>query len=250
MKRTLITCANSGIGSEIAKKLAHTDQLLLAARNQTKLCQLNADLGQRAEQYALDFFDSSSIQLCSERINGAGQLDNLVLILPRIEATSEVFPEHDEWCSLLQNYFVKPLGLLKCFVENGTFAQKAKIVIVSGLSSKSALSHYSANNSLRSTWLGQAKTMSLALGPKGISVNTLSLGGVMTDAYISKLEAKASNQGLPFEALMENEVANIPLKKYATVGEVADAAIALLGPIADHMTGQNILVDGGFFRGY
>ena len=92
--------------------------------------------------------------------------------------------------------------------------------------------------------------MALALGGKGISVNTLSLGGVMTEAYTDKLKGKAEQAGVPFEELMQDEVSNIPLKKYASVEEVADAVLSLLGPLANHMTGQNILLDGGFFKGY
>ncbi|MFA0228751.1 hypothetical protein AB4491_07110 [Vibrio sp. 10N.261.45.A7] len=49
---------------------------------------------------------------------------------------------------------------------------------------------------------------------------------------------------------MKNEVSNVPLRKYATVGNVVATVTALLGPMADHLTGQNLMLDGGFFKGY
>jgi 3-oxoacyl-[acyl-carrier protein] reductase len=92
--------------------------------------------------------------------------------------------------------------------------------------------------------------MALGLGEFGISVNTLSLGGVMTESYTNKMEQKAQANGVNFETQMQSETNNIPLRKYASVQDVVDAVSALLGPLSNHMTGQNILLDGGFFKGY
>ncbi len=92
--------------------------------------------------------------------------------------------------------------------------------------------------------------MALALGEQGISINTISLGGVMTDSYTEKMQAKAKNQNLSFDDLMKNEVSNVPLRKYASVEDVVATVTALLGPMADHLTGQNLMLDGGFFKGY
>lgn len=72
----------------------------------------------------------------------------------------------------------------------------------------------------------------------------------MTESYTQKMRDKAEAQGVSFEEFMVSEVANIPLKKYATVNDVTESIVALLGPLANHMTGQNILLDGGFNKAY
>ncbi len=54
---------------------------------------------------------------------------------------------------------------------------------------------------------------------------------------------------LPGEYLPE-ETSNVPLKKYGTPDEVAGAVEGLLSAFSDHMTGVNILHDGGFTRAY
>ena len=49
---------------------------------------------------------------------------------------------------------------------------------------------------------------------------------------------------------MNEETSNIPLRKYGSPDEVATAVEGLLSAFSDHMTGLNILHDGGFTRSY
>ncbi|WP_341665620.1 SDR family oxidoreductase [Vibrio sp.] len=246
MKKTLITCATSHIGFELSKRLAPKHELILTGRNEGKLSDLEK-ASDNIQCHTMDFFDSESIYNVANKLE---QLDNIVFIIPRIPPSNEVFPSDEEWRQLYDHYFIKPLSLLKYIIENQVLSAHGKIVFLSGLSTKSALSNHSASNCIRNAWLGQAKTMALSLGNKGISVNTLSIGGALTETYVNKMKSKAESNNLPYEQLMENEVENIPLGKYASVEDIVDSLEALLGNLTNHMTGQNILLDGGFFKGY
>ncbi len=246
---TLVTCATSGMGSKIARALTE-DNLILTGRDQDKLQSLCEFTENRAFSVEMDFFDTRSLQAASTKIVDIGKLDRIVFIIPRIPPSSNVFPSDEEWAELYKNYFINPLSLLRQLFEENAVNDGAKIVLISGISSKSALTYYATNNCLRSAWLGQAKAMALTLGEKRISVNTLSLGGVMTDSYTEKMKNKALDQSISFDQLMKNEVSNVPLRKYASIDDVVGAVIALLGPLSNHMTGQNIMLDGGFFKGY
>ena len=246
---TLITCATSGMGNQIARALTE-DNLVLTGRDQSKLQSLCDFVGHRASPVNLDFFDTNSVQSAANKISESCKLDRIVFIIPRIPPSSNIFPSDEDWADLYKNYFINPLSLLRHLFEKNVVNNSAKIVFISGISSKSALTNYATNNCLRSAWLGQAKAMALTLGNKRISVNTLSLGGVMTESYTNKMVIKSQEQGMSFDDLMENEVSNVPLRKYASIDDVVGAVIALLGPLTNHMTGQNILLDGGFFKGY
>ncbi|WP_428241758.1 SDR family oxidoreductase [Gynuella sp.] len=46
------------------------------------------------------------------------------------------------------------------------------------------------------------------------------------------------------------ETDNVPSGRYSTPEDIAQAILSLLGPMSDQMTGQNLVMDGGFFRGY
>jgi 3-oxoacyl-[acyl-carrier protein] reductase len=128
--------------------------------------------------------------------------------------------------------------------------QRAKIVIVSGISSAQVLGHYATSNVIRTAWLGEAKTLAFALGERNIHVNTLSLGGTLTPGYRASIEKRAAAAGQSFDERLDAETDNVPLKKYGDPSEVAVAIEGLLSPFSDHMTGLNILHDGGFTRAY
>jgi 3-oxoacyl-[acyl-carrier protein] reductase len=53
-----------------------------------------------------------------------------------------------------------------------------------------------------------------------------------------------------FEERLAQETENIPLRKYGDPTGVAAAVEGLLSSFSDHMTGLNILHDGGFTRAY
>lgn len=246
---TLITCATSGMGTQIAHAL-NEDNLILTGRDKVKLNALCEQSGEKTKSVVLDFFDSESIMEAATKIANSGKLDRIVFIIPRIPPSSNIFPSDEEWALLYKNYFINPLSLLRELFQMDAVNDGAKFVFISGISSKSALTNYAINNCLRSAWLGQAKTMALTLGERNISINTLSLGGVMTESYTNKMKNKASEQAISFDELMKNEVSNVPLRKYATIDDVVGAVLAMLGPLSNHMTGQNIMLDGGFFKGY
>ena len=128
--------------------------------------------------------------------------------------------------------------------------KRAKIVIISGISSAQVLGHYATSNVMRCAWLAEAKTLAFALGDRGIHVNTLSLGGTLTPGYTASLEIRAANSGMDLAQRLAEETSNVPLKKYGKPEEVATAVEGLLSPFSDHMTGLNILHDGGFTRSY
>ena len=81
-------------------------------------------------------------------------------------------------------------------------------------------------------------------------MNTLSLGGTLTPGYASSLDKRAAKAGVTLEQRLADETLNIPLKKYGTPDEVAAAVEGLLSAFSDHITGVNILHDGGFTRAY
>ncbi|HEY9011812.1 MAG TPA: SDR family oxidoreductase [Devosia sp.] len=123
-------------------------------------------------------------------------------------------------------------------------------MIISGISSAQVLGHYATSNVIRTAWLGEAKTLAFALGARNIHINTLSLGGTLTPGYRDSIAKRAVAAGTSFEDRLDAETENVPLRKYGEPSEVAVAVEGLLSPFSDHMTGLNILHDGGFTRAY
>jgi 3-oxoacyl-[acyl-carrier protein] reductase len=255
MPTCLITGATGGIGTAICERLAPNHRLVLAARNQSKLQSLNERLGGSHLVVPVDMASDTSVASFSRTLQREQLvLDGLVLMPPQPHADADPLPSPGVWRDLFQASFIGPLSLLKAAVAQmhpqPSEGRRAKIVIISGISSAQVLSHYATANVIRTAWVGEAKTLAFALGPRGIHVNTLSLGGTLSPWYREKISDRASKSGVSFAEQLQVETENVPLRKYAEPSEVAAVTEGLLSPISDHMTGLNILHDGGFTRAY
>jgi 3-oxoacyl-[acyl-carrier protein] reductase len=257
MSTYLITGASGGIGTAVCTRLASSGHtLILAARDADRLKSLQAALPGTGHEIALvDMASDESIELFAKRLTELGvPLDGAVLMPPQPHAANDPLPASDVWRTLFQTSFIGPLATLKAAIAqmrpDVSAGQRAKIVIVSGISSAQVLGHYATANVIRTAWVGEAKTLAFALGERNIHVNTLSLGGTLTPGYRTAIEKRATAAGQSFAERLAAETDNVPLHKYGEPSEVAIAIEGLLSPFSDHMTGLNILHDGGFTRAY
>ena len=255
----LIAGATGGIGSALSRRLAEAGHsLVLTARTGASLESLREQLlGSRDAHHVIpvDMGDDASVSAFAETLrNRQLRLDGVVLMPPQPHATADFFASPDAWRDLFQASFIGPLSLLKAAIEqmkpDPSQGRRCKVVIVSGISSVQVLGHYATSNVLRCAWVGQAKTLAFALGERGIHVLTLSLGGTLSPWYKDGLERRAARANVSYEERLAEETSNIPLRKYGTPEEVAVAIEGLLSSFSDHMTGVNILCDGGFTRAY
>ena len=256
----LVTGASGGIGRAVCTRLAHAGHsLVLAARDEIRLRALCDHLSSvRSGSYgwiSVDMSSDASVASFADQLAAKGiVLDGAVMMPPQPPPTNDCLPASHVWRELFQASFIGPLVLLKAAISvmqpDPTRGRRSKVVIVSGMSSVQVLGHYATSNVLRCSWLAEAKTLAFALGDRGIHVNTLSLGGTLTPDYSATLEKRALKAGVTFDQRLAEETSNIPLKKYGTPEEVAVAVEALLSAFSDHMTGVNLLHDGGFTRAY
>lgn len=57
-------------------------------------------------------------------------------------------------------------------------------------------------------------------------------------------------RGVGVEERLAQEASNVPLREYGTPAEVASAVEGPLSASSDHMSGLNVLHDGGFTRAH
>ena len=259
-KSVLVTGATGGIGLAVCDRLARAGaSLLLAARDVNKLqslCSQLPDNGAGGHAWIrVDMTLDESIQQFADEL-AARQviLDGVVMMPPQDPPTSDPLPSSEKWREMLQNSFIGPLAVLKVAIgamkPDPANGRRCKIVIVSGISSAQAMGNYASSNVIRCAWLAEAKTLAFALGERGIHVNTLSLGGTLTPGYTASLAKRAASAGISYEERLAEETSNVPLRKYGTPAEVAGAVEGLLSAFSDHMSGLNVLHDGGFTPAY
>ena len=78
------------------------------------------------------------------------------------------------------------------------------------------------------------KNLVIELSPYNITVNTVAPGATLTERTLEDAEYKATWSRIT------------PMGRPATVEDVANAVLFMVSPKARHITGQNIVVDGGW----
>lgn len=81
-----------------------------------------------------------------------------------------------------------------------------------------------------------ARTAAIELGPLGIRVNTVSPGATRTPRLVADPR---------FDEPLRDNALRTPLGKLAEPGDIAATLLFLASPLAGHITGQDITVDGG-----
>ena len=250
VKTFVITSATSEVGFETAKRLAKEGhRLVLLGRDVDKLSSIKKQLASVSsiehDVHQVDYSaETCSFPDCFKDVSISG----VVLITPRPSADPNPLPNTKSWEQLFRTCFTGLLELLRGMQEY--LLPSAKVVIVSGITSVQYYPSLPQFAVLRQMWLAEAKALSRAWGPKGIAVNTVSLGGVFSERFSARIEREAKNTCRDKEAVIEDRVGNVPLRKYAELEDVAYNITQLLGDFANHVTGQNIVIDGGFCTAY
>ncbi len=94
---------------------------------------------------------------------------------------------------------------------------------------------YIVHTTAKSALLGFTRTIARELGPFGITVNLVSPGMTLTEF----------SQSLP-EDLKQRVSERTPLRRLATPEDVARIVLFYASPLAEFLTGANLIPDGGF----
>jgi NAD(P)-dependent dehydrogenase (short-subunit alcohol dehydrogenase family) len=92
--------------------------------------------------------------------------------------------------------------------------------------------------------VGLTKSLAIELGPHGIRVNAILPGPVEGERMRGMIAARAAASGVSVEAMREQYLSKISLRRMVTADDVAVLALFLSSPAARNVTGQAISVDG------
>lgn len=142
----------------------------------------------------------------------------------------------NDWSKVLDVNLNAPMKLIKAVAPKMKSALKGKILNISsvaGITSKPKQSSYSAT---KAGIIGLTKSVALDLAPYNILVNALCPGTTQT-AMVDTILSNEQKKSI---------IDKIPLKRLATVEEIANIAIYLCSDLNSYITGQSIIIDGGF----
>jgi 3-oxoacyl-[acyl-carrier protein] reductase len=124
-----------------------------------------------------------------------------------------------------------------------------RILTVTSVSAKQPIEGLILSNTFRPGLVGLAKTLAQEWGPEGILINNLGPGMFATERIAEVEEAAAGQRGVTREDVHRERVAAIPLGRMGDPRELGRAAVFLASPANSYITGQTLLVDGGYYKG-
>lgn len=240
-KRALVTGAARGIGLGIARRfLEEGCQVVLLDRSREELEAACTSLGTYGDHLAMEVCDLRDSKMLDEaagrafsRFGGIDIVANNAGIAFR-EPFLNISLEH--WDAVLE-INVRAVFQLSQLAAKQMIAQGTGGVIVNmssknGISASSELAHYNAS---KAAVILLSESIAVELAPHGIRVNAVAPGFV--DTPLDRKLREESN--LP--AFSEHT----PMKRAATIEEVANAFLFLASDEASYITGTTLKVDGG-----
>jgi 3-hydroxybutyrate dehydrogenase len=238
----LITGAASGIGAGLATELARAGHHTVVSDLRLVDCEAVAA---RIREVALDVTSEASVAtaLASFKrpievlVNDAG-LQNV--------APLEEFPM-TKWDYLIQVMLVGSARLTRALLPGMRQRGYGRIVNIGSIHALVASPNKSAYVAAKHGLLGLTKTIALETAGADITVNTICPSYVKTPLVDKQIGDQARTRGIP-EADVIKEVMLKPMPKGAFIGidELAGITGFLLTPAARNITGQAIVVDGGW----
>jgi NAD(P)-dependent dehydrogenase (short-subunit alcohol dehydrogenase family) len=241
-KNILITGASSGIGKKCAEVFAESGaNLILIARNTERLTELKRKLpGNNHLIYSLDLGEYDKIEPCIEdavtkigRINGFVHSAGFEITKPVKNMLISDYEKLFMINTITAFEITRILSKKKNVPEEG--ASYVFIAALIGLIGRPALIGYGAS---KGALISGMKTIALELANKKIRANCISPGFVQTD-MMEKLQT----------ILSEDEINKLKMDYPLGLGhpeDIAYAAVYLLSDESRWMTGNNLIVDGGF----
>lgn len=237
-RTALVTGASRGIGQRIALDLVAcgADVVLTSTGPMPDLAER---FGPSARHQAVDFHDAESIRRFLAEVRTLERLDVLVnnAATTRHKPIAEVSEE--DWDVVADVNLKAPYFLSQAAAEVMRRRGEGRIVHIASIwahTGKSARSTYAATKyALR----GLTAVGAVEWAGDGILVNTVSPGFTLTDML------RRNYTAVERAAMCER----VPLGRMAEPAEVSRAVLFLASPLNTYITGQSLLVDGGYTVG-
>jgi NAD(P)-dependent dehydrogenase (short-subunit alcohol dehydrogenase family) len=242
-RRAVVTGAARGIGRAAAVALArHGAELVLVDVLEEELADSAQEIargGRAARSLRLDVRSDDDVRRLAETTASLGGLDVLVNaagIIHRAHATEAKVEDLDRmWEVNVRGLYAVTQAVLPQLVERGS---GGKIVNVGSLGSVLGLERRAAYAATKGAVRQYTQSMAVDLGPYGICVNAIAPGYVETCMTADWL----NDDGDRRRRLLER----IPSGRFGQPADMEGAFVFLAAPASDYVTGQIVVVDGGW----
>lgn len=251
-KVTIITGAASGIGLAIAKVfLENGAKVVLADLNEDKLIQETVVLksqGYDCMPIKVNVTDEQAVKaMIDQTVEQYGRLDILFnnAGLQHVESI-ESFPT-EKFRQMIDIMLTGSFIGTKYALPIMKQQQSGRILNMASINGVIGFAGKAAYNSAKHGIIGLTKVTALETATEGITVNAICPGYIDTPLVRNQMDDLAKERGVAVEQVLEDILYPlIPQKRLLDIKDIADYALFLCSDSAKSVTGQAILIDGGY----
>lgn len=232
----------SGLGRAIALGFAEAGADVVASGRREALvgeaCRHVERTGRRSLAVPVDVLDRASVDTLRDRVvEEFGGVDILVNAAGRIARKPTIEVSEAEWRDTLDTNTTGALRACQSFYQPLARSGRGRVINIVSLNSFVSLKEVAAYAASKSALLSLTRSLAVEWAASGVNVNAIAPGVFLTDLNRKLLTETERGK----ELLMRT-----PMKRFGCAEELIGAAVLLASDAASFITGQCLIVDGGF----
>lgn len=251
----IVAASSTGIGRATAEAFAREGaQVAMCARTAETLEAAAKDIRSRynAEVYAeaFDVTDGARVRRFVEQVvKQFGRIDVCVTNAGGPAAKPFLAIDPQEWKRAVDLNFLSVVHFAREVIPQMQRRRWGRIITLTSVSVRQPIADLAMSNAVRSGVVGLVKTLANEFGKDNILINNVGPGFTDTERVRELAAMRAEDTGVPAEQITAGWAEQAALKRIARPEEIADAVVFLASERASFITGQTLLVDGGFYKG-
>jgi len=238
----VVVGGTSGIGKAMALGLAEAGADVVATgRRAAMVDEVAGEIearGRRAARFTVDVGSRESIVEFHAQVTEAlGTPNILVNCAGRTKRVATLAMDEADWSAIIETNLTGTLRTCQVFGPAMIERRWGRIINIASLSSFVALYEVAAYAASKAAVASLTKSLAIEWAPHGVTVNAVAPGVFRTDLNAGLLDG--TERGREF-------LLRTPMKRFGQIPELAGAAVYLASEAASFVTGEILVVDGGF----